>query len=515
MLKKEAEKTFGFFKRIVSLFPARIFLVALFLRLIPVVFSFNLTIGLDDMFQYDMLARSIVAGNGYRWYAQPDLNLVEPYIHFDLTTVNYNPLGVPTSFRPPLYPVFLAIIYFLTGTGPHRFFAARLVQVFVGAALIPLTYALARHFFPENERAAKIAAVVVAFYPMLVIYPLSLATENLFFVLMLSAMLVLLIAKDNIYKVSIKEYQQTEKINFGSFVSFIIKTRWFILAGILLGLTTLTRSVALAFSGLAVLWIWFEGRERKMAVVTLLVVAFVTLPWMVRNTLLNHRLTGIESALGYDLYVSYHPQSSGTFQYPQSLDLLSILDDAQRNEIGLEKTREFIQANPTRVLYLMVRRFGYFFGLERRALTYFYSNNFFGNLPTPGLIAAATLVLMPFVLVSTSAAFGMALVRWSSETRLLALLFVGYIIPHILIIAEDRFHLTLVPFLAILAAKFWTCGWSALKSRWHTRTGKIEILLTIIAVVLLFLNWGLELWRDAGKIAQLLGPNGNQTYFPY
>jgi hypothetical protein len=27
--------------------------------------------------------------------------------------------------------------------------------------------------------------------------------------------------------------------------------------------------------------------------------------------------------------------------------------------------------------------------------------------------------------------------------------------------------------------------------------------------------WGLELWRDAGKLALLFGPNGNRSFFPY
>jgi hypothetical protein len=36
-----------------------------------------------------------------------------------------------------------------------------------------------------------------------------------------------------------------------------------------------------------------------------------------------------------------------------------------------------------------------------------------------------------------------------------------------------------------------------------------------LCVFLLFANWGLELIRDADKITALLGPNGNQTYFPY
>jgi hypothetical protein len=504
-------------KRFFSNFGSRIFLLALVLRLVPVLLSFNLGIGLDDMFQYDMLARSIVAGTGYRWYAQEDLHLIEPVIHLDLSSVDYDPRGVPTSFRPPLYPAFLALIYFVTGTGAHRFFIARLVQAFVSAALVPLTYTLARRLLsplPEGggpgvkekeakaEKAARIAAWVVALYPMLVIYPLSLATENLFFLLVLCSALVLLKAADSLFSTR-------------SAVNSFYHARWFLLAGFLLGLTALTRSVALAFAGLAILWIWFILRERKLAVVTFAALAVTVLPWMVRNSLLYHRPTSIETALGYDLYVSYHPQSTGTFQYPQSLDLMSMLDDAKRDDIGIAKAREFILADPGRVPYLMVRRFGYFFGLERRALTYFYSNNFFGYIPTPGLLAIAAVMLLPFMAVSTSAAYGLALIHWNRATWLLALLFFGYITPHILIIAEDRFHLTLVPFLAILAASFWIGGLPVLKERARTRTGKIALALASVVIVLLFLNWGLELWRDADKLMKLLGPLGNQTYFPY
>jgi len=471
--------------------PLRLYLLALILRLIPVLATANLGIGLDDMFQYDMLARSLVAGNGYRWYAQEDLSLIQPYIHLDLSTGTYDPRGVLTSFRPPLYPAFLAIIYLFTGVGAKRFLIARFVQVFVSAALVPLTYALSRHFFPDREPAARMAAWVVALYPMLVIYPLSLATENLFFVLILSSMLSLLLSAET------------------------RKWSWFALSGILLGLTALTRSVSLLFSGMAVLWIWFVLRERWMALLVLLCITTVTLPWMLRNTLLHHRLTGIESALGYDLYVGYHPQGSGTFQYPQSLDLMPMLDDGMRDRVGREMTWEFVQADPGRVPYLFVRRAGYFFGLERRALTYFYSNDFFGSIPAPLLLAIAGVVLLPFILISSSAAFGLATTRWNAGTLLLGLFLIGYISPHLMIIAEDRFHLTIVPFLAILAAQSWVGGLGIIKARWNTRIGRMALILAAISVVLLFSNWGLELWRDAGKILQLLGPNGNQTYFPY
>lgn len=493
-------------------FPQRIFVVALILRLVPVLLSYNLGIGLDDMFQYDMLARSIVAGNGYRWYARDDLYLIQPYIHFDLSSVDYDPRGVLTSFRPPLYPAFLALVYFLTGADTNRFFTARLAQAFIGAVLVPLTYTLARRCFTDDERVARRSAWIVAVYPMLVIYPLSLATENIFFLLVLGSMLALLKAAASLIE---EKKSRNSVLSALSVVNLVHRARWFILSGILLGLTALTRSVSLVFAALAVLWVWFVLRERKMALFVFLAVTAVTLPWMVRNTLMHHRMTGIESALGYNLYVGYHPQGTGTFQYPQSLDLLPMLEDGKRDAIGQAKAWDFIRADPSRVPYLAVRRLGYFFGLERRALTYFYSNNYFGYIPAPLLLAIAAILLLPFVVISTSAVFGLALTRWRTQTTLLALFLIGYLTPHVFILAEDRFHLTFIPFLAVLAVRCWTGGRAALRLLWKTTSGRLTLTLAGLAVLLLLLNWSLEIWRDAAKISQLLSPAGNMTYFPY
>ena len=98
----------------------------------------------------------------------------------------------------------------------------------------------------------------------------------------------------------------------------------------------------------------------------------------------------------------------------------------------------------------------------------------------------------------------------------MALFFAGYITPHLLIIAEDRFHLTTVPFLAIFAAQCWTGGWSSIRQRWAgSKAGKVALILASAAILLLLANWGLELWRDTDKLALLFGQNGNQAYFSY
>lgn len=486
-------------------FVSRIYIVALVLRLIPIFLARGLGIGLDDMFQYDMLARSLAAGNGFRWYAQADLDQLASFVDFDLDSISeYDPiLGIPTSFRAPLYPTFLATVYFFAGTEFSRFFAARLAQaIFLGAPLAPLTYLVSRKLFAarlvgegsgvRSEPAARTAAWVVAAYPMLLVYPLGLGTENPFFVLLLASFLFLL-----------KTVNQPTPLNF-------------LLAGFFLGLTALTRSVILPFAVLAILWVWFTLYQHRGATLMAIALALTIFPWVIRNSLLHQKLTGIETSMGYNLYLGYHPEGNGSFVFGPSLDLLTILDDAERDKIGTQKAIEFIREQPGRFVPLAINRLGFFFGLEKRVLMYFYSNNILGYVPLPWLLTISAILLLPFVIVSISAALGLALLHRKPEHILLILLFVSYALPHIFILSEDRFHLALVPYISILAAQVWIRGFDQLSERWkESNIGKWLVAFAILAAVFLITNWEMELVRDADKIAQLLGPNGNQSYFPY
>jgi hypothetical protein len=131
------------------------------------------------------------------------------------------------------------------------------------------------------------------------------------------------------------------------------------------------------------------------------------------------------------------------------------------------------------------------------------------------LLTVSAILLLPFVIISVSAAFGSAYLLGKPEHILLILLFLGYILPHVFILSEDRFHLALVPYIAILAAQVWVHGFAPLRARWaESRSGKLIVSLAIFAAILLVASWGFELIGDAAKISQLLGPNGNQSYFP-
>ncbi|HLF73080.1 MAG TPA: hypothetical protein VI524_01950, partial [Anaerolineales bacterium] len=341
-----------------------------------------------------------------------------------------------------------------------------------------------------SERAAKISAWVVAAYPMLLVYPLGLGTENPFFILLLTSFFFLLTS-----------LQQPTAFPL-------------LLSGLCLGLTTLTRSVSLPFALLAFGLLF--SLHRKRALLAMLSFFLVVAPWAIRNSLLHGKLTGIETSLGYNLYLGYHPQGNGSFIFGPSLDLLTILDDAERDRIGTEKALEFIKAQPERLIPLAVNRLGFFFGLEKRVLMYFYSNNIVGYIPPVALLIISAVLLLPFVIISLSAALALPALGWKPEHILLGLSFLGYILPHVFILSEDRFHLALVPYLSILAAQFWIRGFRALSARWNeSPTGKLLVSFGLVAAFLLLFNWGWELARGWDKIAQLLGPNGNQSHFPY
>jgi hypothetical protein len=243
------------------------------------------------------------------------------------------------------------------------------------------------------------------------------------------------------------------------------------------------------------------------------VLAF-TVPWSVRNTQLHGKFTFVENAMGYSLYMGYHPDTEGRFEFGPSVDLMPYLDDGERNSIGMEKAIGFIRQAPERVPTLMLRKLGYFFGLERRALTYFYSNDFLGYLPQPYISTLFILFTLPFVLLVLSATLALAGMVWHKAHILVAAFILSYLVPHLLILAEPRFHLTIVPILAVFAAYCWVERrqvWAAMVihgSRW-------KLVVALVVVGFLLFNWGFELWSDSEKLSLLFGPEGNKTYFSY
>jgi hypothetical protein len=292
--------------------------------------------------------------------------------------------------------------------------------------------------------------------------------------------------------------------------------RWadVVVAGILFGMAALTRSVIVAILPFVLLWLWFIAKERRGALIVVTCVFVFTLPWSVRNTRLHGHFVFIENSLGYNLHQGYHPESDGTFKYGPSLELMPYMDDDVRNQLGMELALEFIEQDPGRVPYLVMRKAAYFFELERRALTYFYSNNFVGYIPQPWFTLIFALFTVPFTIVASSVALMLPYLRWRKEPLLVLAVGFGYFAPHLLLLAEPRFHLSLVPLLAVFAAYTWT-NFPALRAEMSKMENWWRLAIAVTLLGLLWFNWGNELYKDLDQLTLLFGPDGNKSYFVY
>lgn len=368
----------------------------------------------------------------------------------------------------------------------------RILQSLLSALLAPLTALLALEV-GLPPRPARWAGGVVALYPILWMYPVGLASENLFLPLLLAGMLYL-----------IRGAQPGRKPSL-----------WF--SGLLLGAATLTRGGLVFFLPLAALWLaWVNRRWR--ALLFLLIPLFVLLPWSLRNSLLLGRPAFVENSMGYNLFVGYHPQGNGGFVTEVAAIPTRFLDDAQRDSWAMNQAIGFIREDPPRALELLLRRLGYFWGLEDRELLYFYSNGFFGEIPQPWLGLAYGILVLPLIGLGLSAPFGCALSLKGRESRghwLMLGLIAATHLAYIPILAEPRFHLPLVPVLALWASQFWSAPQPLKALRMGIRKGEWVWWGATGVALLLVALWAWDLWQSQEVLLAVMQPGGHQLRLSY
>ncbi len=169
----------------------------------------------------------------------------------------------PSTYRPPLYPTFLAIGYRM-GVPMPTF--ALIVQCLLGAATVFGTYVLGRRAF--GSQVAMTAACALAAAPMTIRYSATLLTETTFTFLVISASLAWIEARP-------------------------------VTAGAALGLATLARAALGPFiPALALAACVF--RRLSLARITLGAILVLS-PWVARNYWYTGRLTIADAGFGTNL----------------------------------------------------------------------------------------------------------------------------------------------------------------------------------------------------------------------
>ena len=212
-----------------------------------------------DSVDYDQIARHVTTGDGF----------------------GYGP-GQLSSFRPPMYPLFLAAIYWVMGV---NHVAVRILQAIIGAFLPAIVYLVARRKFPFRE--AQVSAVLCAIYPALIGMSGTFLTEVIYIPLFALAILSLVL---------LEEQPTWTRV---------------LLSGILLGLTLLARTSAVTLIFLLPFWgYWRFTNARTMGFIKGIVIGLVAvitvLPWTARNWHVHHAIIPVSSNGGHIFWLGFH-----------------------------------------------------------------------------------------------------------------------------------------------------------------------------------------------------------------
>jgi 4-amino-4-deoxy-L-arabinose transferase-like glycosyltransferase len=448
----------------------------------------NQPIALDDMFQYDMLARSLKDGNGFRWYTETDIEILRPYYSqfLDLDHLVFPVNGLITTFRAPGYPFFLAFMYLFTPE-VGRFIFARLAQVILAAMLAPLS-AILGHQAGFSRKVCIRSALCLSLYPILLFYPIGLASENLYILLGLASVILI--------------YLSTKR------ASWI----WVILAGLACGLTMFTRSIFAVSTLLSGVWIGVSSPYRKNAGWLFLLIAFgVCIPWSIRNSFIMRQPVFVENSAGYNMFIGYHPKGDGGFVSRIAILPMSILDDGERNSYCMQQAIQFIRQNPTEAMRRIWIRLIKYLGAEDREFFFFYSNNFVGEIPQPWITLIYSLLVIPWAATLYLGIIGLWQNRKKPLAQFVILFILGYAFPHFFIIAEPRFHFAWVPILL----PFSVYGWDSIKKIRGNRILKgnnLILMIILICVTFIFVSGFLV---NYPRLLSILSEGGNQLRFSY
>lgn len=347
-------------------------------------------------------------------------NLVTP-------KVGFSPFRTHMIFYPPLYPYFIAVPYALF----HTLTAVKWLQVGVSVLLVPAVGRTGAAAF--GDKVGLFAAAVTAFYPELIWFSVHFWCETLFMVLLWWA-IERLIAADATGRVSTA-----------------------ITAGLLWGLSVLTRETALYFAPVAALWLAVPrasgGRRWATAGAFLLTTVLTVAPWTLRNWIVFKAFVPVSTSGGLNLFqgnarltrqevydlVDAVPGRIEQYRYARAMGVQAILE--RQPFWILEKLRDempnFWEADSLVLIHL--KR-----GLGERPQGY-------GPVRSGWAVAVAAVVLLPYLALLVLLVAAVALVPMNRTRGMLVVFLLYYNLLHVATHGFARYRLPVMPVIFLLA----------------------------------------------------------------
>ena len=339
------------------------------------------------------------------------------------------------TYRPPLYPLFLATVFKVFGSDVD---VVRVVQGVMSTLTCGLLFLIGRHV--DRDRVGLIAAVMGGVYPLFVFFAGVLMVETLLILLAVLSLYLTL------------EFQNEPSIRRAAVL------------GVSLGLGALCKPVMLAWAVLLAggLLISPAGvtsgggskpatARHVMAMIAAL--CLVIAPWTMRNYAVTGYLVPISSNAGMNLLVGHEPEARGV--YRDGADYIALLhrmtgtqpDAVSRERAALREVISRMASAPVRALELGLRKLGLF-----------WSPIVSGESPLRNLVA-----VLSYLPVVGLGAWGTWQLRGHPIAWPVAALALSLSIVHAFFFAHTRFRLPVDAALMVPAA--WSIN--QLFSKWR------------------------------------------------
>jgi tetratricopeptide (TPR) repeat protein len=433
-------------------------LLALLLRL--ALWSQPLHQPANDEIEYVAVARDLLAGRGWQLYE-----------HFEW-------------LRAPLYPLFLAGSLWLSGGDLHR---AALPGLLLSVANVALCYRLTLAL--AGRRAAYLAGLLWAVLWTNATFASLYMAETLWSALFLAGLLALARAdggrgtkdegrgtKDEAQRTETPESSTARQRSRAASAPPETTTPSpphptpplprVAVAGLLLGLATLTRSATLLFLPLVGLWLLAQhgepdgGRRARLPGLIRrggpalalfgLAAALTVAPWTLRNWLAYGRFIPVETGLAYNVWAFNEPREDlGTI----SRTLADIRNPGERSDYAVAKGLARLREDPAILLRKLWPNWVYLWRvkpIQDRFLQEFY----YADVPLPLFAAALALDDALYLLIALAALAGL-LGRAGPRAgqRRLCLAWLAYLLATVLLThGEARYRHFLFPVLIPFAA---------------------------------------------------------------
>ena len=354
----------------------------------------------SDSYLYNIFAQNIASGKGYSF---PD--------------------GALTVYWPVGTSAIYASLYFIFGTSylPIVFF-----NILAGTSIVWLTYKIAlRHI---GQPTAALAALLVAFWPIMIQFTTILASELIFILFVLAS----------IYVWGLKQFNP------------IIRSA---ICGALICGASYVRPTALPLILLLPVVERLSGTKTITCLTQFVTATFVAAilfaPWVYRNYNVFNQFVLVSANGGANLWMGNNPKSNGGYM---DLTVTNINNEVKRDQYFKKEAVEYIVHNPLSYVNLMLKRAVITYKSETIGVVW---NAWLGKkLSSNGILALKLLSTLFWWFVVIFSATGIVMLIknkiliWHNILFCVTAFF--FIFP-LLTVGQDRYHLPINPFLAIFA----------------------------------------------------------------